>query len=181
MNKMEKFKTIDLKDKKQANLCILHPEQNDVDYMLLAVSKNRQVGYCYFSIKDSDCKMYRIAVTDKNFLHAGLGSAMFDAMEQFAGHNGAKCISGFFVERGYPNANEMTSNFYKNHGFMPENGDDFLEREYLVKNICPQTQFEVPVVANKELYKQLSHYNFAVNDIFSSDRSKQTKEEQFEL
>ena len=177
---MEKFKTINLKNNQQAKLCILCPSQKDKEYMVLAVSDNKQVGYCYFSIKNDDCKICRIAVTNPQFLSTGLGSAMFGTMEQFASQNGAKYVSGIFVARGYPNAHQMTSKFYKNHGFVPED-EEFFDREDIFKKIMPQTNFDVPVIANNELYNQLSHYNFSVNDMFSSSKKEDASEPQFDL
>ena len=175
---MKKTKKFILKKDKIARLYIL--SNNEKEYMVLATNEQKQVGYCYFSLSGNECKIVRIAVTDQNFLSTGLGSAMFCAMEQFAYQQNKEYITGVFIARGYPNASEMTSKFYKKHGFIPED-DDFLDREEISKKITPQTQFEVPVVQNEKLYKELSHYNFSVNDMFSSGKKEPEKEPQLLL
>ncbi|MBO7508498.1 MAG: GNAT family N-acetyltransferase [Clostridia bacterium] len=166
---MENFKKINLKNGKIAKLCILSKKQNDNDFVVLAVSENKQVGYCYFTFKDNDCHIVRIAVTNKEFLSTGIGHAMFDAMEYFAFDCGKKYITGTFVARGYENANELTSKFYMKHGILPEDGESFFDREDIFKIIkTPTKKFDIPKICDEKLYEKLSKYNFSSHDMFSS-------------
>ena len=170
------MKTINLKDNLEAELCILCPDESTKNFMVLAVSGKNQVGYCYFSFERDECKIHRIAVTNKKFLGKGLGNAMFKAMENFAYQNGIRFVSGIFLARGYQNAGEITSKFYKNQGFVPEDGDGFCDREEIFKQIkCTHPEFEAFNVVNKKLYDALSTYNFSTNDLFSSSHIKQNK------
>ena len=172
------MKKIELKDNLQAKLCILRPDENAKNFMVLAVNDKNQVGYCYFSFERDECKIHRIAVTNENFLGQGLGNAMFKAMENFAYQNNIMFVSGIFLARGYKNAGEITSKFYKKQGFIPEDGDGFCDREEIFKHIRSlHPEFEVPVINNKKMYDALSTYNFTTNDFFSSSRSEQNLKE----
>lgn len=107
---------------------------------------------------------------------------MFKTMENFAKNRGANYVCGIFVARGYENANQMTSKFYKNQGFVPESDDEFLDREELFKKIkTTLPEFNVPLIVDQKLYEKISKYNFETYDLFSSGKKETGKEPKFDL
>ena len=179
---MEKFKTVSLKNNQQVRICLLVPNKNSNNYMVLAIKDKKQIGYCYFNIINNNCNIERIAVTNSQYLSTGLGSAMFNMMEQVALNVGVGYICGRFIARGYRDVHQITSNFYKKHGFIPEDDNEFLDREELVKRVeKSKSNAELPIVVNYGLYNALMHYNYSENDIFSSGEKSVTKEPQCDL
>lgn len=175
------MKTIKLKVELDADLLIVAKNSTEKEYFVLALNDKKQVGYCCFRLDRDECKIVRIAITNAKYLSKGLGNAMFKTMENFAYQNGARYISGVFVARGYENASEMTSKFYKNQGFVPED-QEFFDREEIFKKIqMAHPEFETKLITDEKLYQQISKYNFETNDIFSTINKNTSKEPQFDL
>ena len=80
------------------DVCILTKEQNSKDFLMIALHNNKQVGYCSFCFDNDTCKINRIAITNKDFLSKGIGTTMFNSMEQFANKNGIKYIECLFCK-----------------------------------------------------------------------------------
>ena len=172
----------ELKNGLSADIHLVGRSRDEKHFFVLAVADKKQVGYCCFDIVGDECKILRIAVTNKDFLSKGVGNAMFKTMENFAYNNGAKYVSGIFVARGYRDISEKTSKFYISQGFVPEDDESFCEREELFKIIkSAHPQFDAPVTYDQNLYDKISKYNFEENDIFSSQKSNTKCEPEIDL
>lgn len=172
----------ELKNGLSADIHLVGRSRDENHFFVLALVDKKQVGYCCFDIVGDECKIMRIAITNKDFLSKGVGNAMFKTMENFAYNNGAKYVSGIFVARGYKDISEKTSKFYTSQGFVPEDDDSFCEREELFKTIkSAHPQFDAPVTYDQNLYDKISKYNFHTNDIFSTTEKDMSAVPQFDL
>ena len=167
---MYTFRKFTLKDGREIECCILKNDNHSNDYFVVAGCRNRNVGYCNFEIVGDTCKIKRIAVTDGDFLGKGVGSIMFNAMEYFCARNGAKYISGVFTPRGYDNAWELTSKFYKNHHMKSMDYEyDYCDRDDIFKTIDNVDEnYNIPVHTDDILFNKVKKYCYITNDIFSS-------------
>ena len=167
---MEEYRTFKLKNK-DIHFRILAPNKKyNNNYMIVATHNRKQVGYCSFCFENGDCKLSRIAVTNKKYLGMGIGSVMFLCMECFAKSNNITYITALFIPRGYPNAMLLASKFYRHHKMSTDLRDYFyMDREEISKKIEITTnKYEIPLIVNDELYEKAYNYNYVKNDMFSS-------------
>ena len=175
-----KLKTFDLKGEK-VGFCNLTCDKSN-SFMIVAIFNSNQVGYCSFSIEGKICKLSRIAVTDEKFLDKGVGSIMFQAMEQFAVERGVSEISALFIPRGYENAWEITSKFYQKHNMKTFDYDfDYFDRQEISKVPTQHLDCQLPLVVSDEAYNLVSDYNYNENDMFSSNRDSNPNPLKIEL
>ena len=142
------------------DIFILTPSKDSKDYVVIAMHNSVQVGYCYFSLENNNCKLSRIAITKKEYLGTGIGTPMFLCMEYFAYNNGARYITGLFIPRGYENAYEITSRFYQFHKMTSDNLDfNYSDRCEISKHLDEprNNHHNVPLVCDKELYNKVSN------------------------
>lgn len=164
------------------DMCILSKKEDDKNFLLVAFDDKKQVGYCNFCFENNNCKIIRIAITNKGYLGKGIGTTMFNAMEYFAQKNGVKCIEGLFIPRGYDDAWQRTAKFYQKHNMKTFDNDfDYGDRQEISKYIEIQnSDFEVPFVVNKDVFEKIDYYNNNVKDLFCSS-SKDNKAENPEV
>ena len=164
------------------DVCILTKEQDSKNFLMVALDGNKQVGYCSFFFENSSCKINRIAITNKDFLGKGIGTTMFNAMEQFAHKNDIKYLEGLFIPRGYDDAWQRTAKFYERHDMKTfENDFDYGDRQEISKHVENLgEEYDVPVVVNKLAFEEIDHYNNFVKDLFCST-SKDSKAENPEI
>ena len=172
---MGKTKTFTLKNGAIVDFAIIAKDETCNKFFIVAMVSNKQVGFCDFSFENNFCKIYRIAVTDKNYLSTGVGSVMFEAMENFAIKNNIKGICGLFIPRGYNNVWEMTAKFYKNHNMKSLDYDfNYVDRDEIYKSAQAHSeQFDLPVIINKKAFEKIFEYNYETYDIFSSSHNEQ--------
>ena len=173
MYNMNTLKSFIIKNNKYVDFCIITDKQNSNKFFILALNNNKQVGFCHFFIENNECKISRIAVTNHNFISLGIGSIMFNIMENFLYHNKIKNISGLFIPRGYDNAWKITSDFYKRHNMKSLEYDfNYIERDELYKKVeLNDEKYDLPLLVNKIIYEKINKYNYEINDMFSSSYS----------
>ena len=171
---MKNQKTFKLKNGITASFAIVAKDNNQKEFFVVATSEDKQIGFCHFIFEGSDCKISRIAITDKNYLSKGVGTVMFNAMECLAHKTNKRYITGLFIPRGYDNAWEMTSKFYKQHNMKSLDYDfDYVDRDEIYKIVeFKGEEYVLPIIANKKLFEKIEEYNYQTNDMFSSNHNK---------
>lgn len=175
------MKNFTVKNGLNVNLCLIQKEQNGKNFFVVAVHNGKQVGFCNFEFHEDECRLIRIAVTNKNFLSKGVGNIMFKTMENFAFENGIKYLSGIFIPRGYANAWDLTAKFYQRQKMTSSNFDyDYCDRDDISKNITEANQeFSIKPVVDEKLYSKVQKYNYETNDIFSSNSKNENVDLEF--
>lgn len=171
---MLKTKNFSIKNDDNIDLCLLTKDKQSKEFFIVALKNNKQVGFCHFIFENDECKISRIAITNKNYLSKGVGSIMFNVMEKFAYDNKMNTISGLFIPRGYENAWQMTSNFYKKHNMKSLYYDfDYVERDEIYKTASNHDEACcIPININKSVYDDVEKYNYEIYDMFSSSHNK---------
>ena len=176
---MNNFKTFELKNNLLIDFCILSKNDVDNEFFVVALDGKKQVGYCNFSFKNNECKINRIAISEKDYLSKGIGNVMFKAMENFAYQNGIQYISGIFTPRGYNDAHNLTAKFYQRQQMKSLDNDyDYCDRDDLLKKInSALPEYDLPKIIDEKLYDKVQKYNYNTNDLFStSDKNNEPLE-----
>ncbi|MGN1221908.1 MAG: GNAT family N-acetyltransferase [Christensenellales bacterium] len=123
---------------KNNKLVTLNLNENDFYEIEAFDDKNNQIGFCNFSIKNHSCWLYKICVTEQEYLGQGVGKKMLKMLEKVAKENNCYSIEGKFYPEG--NGAERAKMFYEKNGYSIQRED---YQQYIFKNIFLQKDFEL--------------------------------------
>ena len=123
---------------KNGKLVTLVLEKKDFYQIKAFDNKDNQSGFCNFKISDKSCWIYKICVTNKEYLGKGVGKKMLKMVEKIAKQHNCYNIEGKFYPEG--EGAERALKFYKDNGYTIDKED---YQQVIFKSIFLQEDFEL--------------------------------------
>lgn len=140
--------------------CSLSKERREEDgfvsfgtafYKIRLLDGERELGKCQYQIEPKGVHLSFIGLNedlDAEYQGKGLGSVMFDKLEEFCKHLGAEYIEGRYTPIGkFADASEA---FYKRHGFKFEVDYEDHGRTYIRKQVQPEPEHTAVSESDKQ-------------------------------